>query len=475
MNNQKIVILDICQEDNKFRYLSNIEDALSQAKLDIQILNETIDSVDTLKPDCDKIDYALSACSGALCGILDIFLVGKPGNSPLGNITDKWFKNRTCDFAKLCGWKGAKEDKNPVKSAIDYLERHYKVPYDQRGLGDAGSSIFGLNADNHHFKSLCHNPSLLGLFFSILDQFTNSSHFVTDGQLIKLVEADDKFRLKGNSIPGKLWCGFVNWFCHLMSDVSGASGSKGRGMGIPSPLWTWTNNIISIKSELNIPTNQFDKDVNELALRMYNEGFDFRFQTAQAIPVLINELMVRLFYSIRRLIKYYRIMDKSDRTFKSLWSACEPFSNPTVKRMLTIAHGTFCLVDITDATIGGFVSGGGTFNPLEFFLRLNVAGVGRFTICLYGEAKRAINIHRAENNAEFAQKQKSLVEDYIEGLKFLRVKYKDQEYLAFIDDLLNDNYITAISKTASLAKLRGVPQEKILETKNDIDNYFTKH
>ena len=164
MNNQKIVILDICQVDNKFSYLSNIEDALSQAELDIQILNETIDSVNALKPQCDKFDYVLSACSGALCGILDIFFVGKPGESPLGNITDKWFENRTCDFAKLCGWKGAKEGKDPVKSAIGYLERHYKVPNDQRGLGDAGSSIFGLNANNHHFKSLGHNPSLLGLF-----------------------------------------------------------------------------------------------------------------------------------------------------------------------------------------------------------------------------------------------------------------------------------------------------------------------
>ena len=67
MNNQKIAILDICQTDNKFSYLSNIEDARSQAELDIQILNETIASVDALKPHCDKLDYALSACSGALC------------------------------------------------------------------------------------------------------------------------------------------------------------------------------------------------------------------------------------------------------------------------------------------------------------------------------------------------------------------------------------------------------------------------
>ena len=36
---------------------------------------------------------------------------------------------------------------------------------------------------------------------------------------------------------------------HLVSDMTGSSGSKGRGMGIPSPLWCWTNDIITIKSE----------------------------------------------------------------------------------------------------------------------------------------------------------------------------------------------------------------------------------
>ena len=60
-----------------------------------------------------------------------------------------------------------------------------------------------------------------------------------------------------------------------------------------------------------------------------------------------------------------------------MWKKCEPFSNPTVKRMLTVAHGTFCLVDAGDAVGRALVSGGGTFNVVEFVLRLNVVGVGR--------------------------------------------------------------------------------------------------
>ena len=304
-NNTKTkVLLEISENDNGSAYASNIDDALLQAEQEIKLLDETIETVNTLKPQCDKIDYALAASSGALCGLLDVFLIASPGDSFLGNVTDKWFEERTCDFAKLCGWEGNSD--NPVKSAIGYLEKTFKVPYDQRGCGDAGRMVFDLTPSNHHFKSLAHNPSLLGLFFSVLNQFTNTSHFVSDGQLVSLQEADGKFELQGNNFISKLWCGVVNWIGHLMSDISGASGSKSRGTGIPSPLWTWTNSVIAIKTKLGLSANEFDKSVDELALNLFNKGYDARFQTAQAIPVFINELIVRLLYAVRRLIKYYR-------------------------------------------------------------------------------------------------------------------------------------------------------------------------
>lgn len=443
--------------------------ALQKAELEIVPLDETIASVKNLKPQCDAIDYSLAAASGALCGLIDIFLVGKPSESPLGNITDKWFENRTCDFAKACGWKG--NDQNPVKSAIGYLERRFKIPYDQRGCGDAGSIVYGLSPSNHHFKSLGHNPTLVGLFFSILDQFTNSSHFISDGQLIELVNADGRFELRGKSIPGKLWAGFANWIGHLMSDVSGSSGGRTRGTGIPSPLWSWSNSIIAIKQKLGIPASQFDKDINDLAIQLFNEGYDARFQTAQAIPVLINELVVRLCYMVRRLVQYYEKTPKEERSFKALWAECKPFSNPTVKQMLTVAHGTFCLVDIGDATVKGFVTGGGNFNPVEFFLRVNLIGVGRFTISLYGEGKREFNLHRAEKDARQAAREKTILENYIEGLNVLRERYNDQQYLSFLDDLKDGDYKVAFEKTVSLADLR---QASALRTKQDIDNYFKK-
>lgn len=467
-------ILELNITEDRFGFLASIETARIAAETELSNLEETIQSVALLKPQCDKLDYALASSSGALCGLIDIFLVGKPGESPIGNVTDKWFSNRTVDFAKLCGWDG--KGRNPLSSAIGFLEKKFKIPYDQRGAGDAASSIFDLNPTDHHFKSLGHNPTLLGLFFSILDQFTNQSHFVSGGELIALQNADDEFELQGSSVPAKLFCGFVNWFGHLISDMSGSSGSKGRGMGISSSFWAWTNDVIAIRRQLHLPVSSFDGSLNELALRIYKQGFDIRFQTAQAIPVFINETVVRLLYAARRMVKYFVATKEEERSASAMRMACDPFSNPTVQRMLMVAHGTFCLIDLGDAAIRGFTAGGGTFHITEFFLRLNIVGVGRFTISLYGEAKRAACIRNAEKDSRFARREKIIIDNYLDGLSLLSEIYADKKLVDFVNDLKHSNmYIQAFEKSVKLAELRKVPEKDILRTKADIDSYFRRN
>ena len=470
------VLLKMDVQENGYDFTSSIDEALSHAELEITVLNETIESVNGLKPECDKIDYVLAASSGAICGVMDIFLVGKPGESPLGNITDEWFKNRTIDFANLVKDKDRGKF-DSFKSAVRFLEKKFDIPYDQTGLHGAAREIFELTPDNHHFKSLSHNPTLLGLFFSILDQFSNTSHFITGGQLVFLDNAKDDFKLQGGNVPAKLFCAFINWFGHIITDISGTSKSKGRGMGIPSPLWAWSNDIIAIREKLTekhiIGQSEFGDSFNELALTLFEKGYDSRFQTTQTIPVIVNEMIVRFFYALRRMVKYFSVTEKETQSLETLWKACEPFSNATVKRMLTVAHGTFCLIDVGEATVRGFATGAGTFNPVEFFLRLNIIGVGRFTVSLYGEAKRGIAINVAAKNANVAAREKMIIEDYIDGLNQLSAIYDDKELLTFVDDLKNSNAIQAFEKTVKLAEQRDVPKEKLLKTKAEGDAYFS--
>ena len=174
------------------------------------------------------------------------------------------------------------------------------------------------------------------------------------------------------------------------------------------------------------------------------------------------------------MIGYFSLESKENRSFKLLWKSCEPFSNPTVKRMLAVAHGTFCLIDIGDATGRAFITGGGTFNPTEFFLRLNLAGVGRFTISLYGEAKQAIEYNKKAIELRETEREKTILENYICGLKELAKICDDGMLLAFVEDLKSsDAYINAFDKTVKLAELRQVPNANILKNKQDIDNYFS--
>lgn len=244
-------------------------------------------------------------------------------------------------------------------------------------------------------------------------------------------------------------------------------------MGIPSPIWSWSNDVIAIKRKLNVPASEFDKSVNDLALKMFEKGYDSRFQTAQAIPVFINEMVVRLFYSIRRLIKYYTSTPKEIRSGKLLWKNCEPFSNATVKRMLTVAHGTFCLIDIGDASIRAISTGGGNFNVVEFFMRLNIVGVGRFTISLYGEIKRGVQAKQVSSDGSFIKREKVIVDDYINGLMTLSEAYDDKELLSFVADLKESGlYKESFEKTVLLAKKRNVPEDEAIKSKAEIDAYF---
>lgn len=85
-------------EDDGFVFSTSIADEMEKAVVEIVALNETVKSIKGLKPECDKIDYILAASSGKLCGIIDIFLVGKAWEFPVGDLTDKWFPNKMVNF-----------------------------------------------------------------------------------------------------------------------------------------------------------------------------------------------------------------------------------------------------------------------------------------------------------------------------------------------------------------------------------------
>lgn len=158
---------------------------------------------------CDSSDYLIAVACGAVSGLVDIFLVGAPSQSVIGKWTDAQVDEAVKKFAEKSGWSPRPGKEGNVASAIGYLERQYKVNYDQRYSADVGGA-FNMSTKNHHIKSLSHSPDIIGLFFSVLNQFTSTSSFVSGGKLVTI--KTESFELQGNNLVSKVFCGIVMSF-----------------------------------------------------------------------------------------------------------------------------------------------------------------------------------------------------------------------------------------------------------------------
>lgn len=207
--------------------------------------------------------------------------------------------------------------------------------------------------------SLAHSPDVIGLFFSILNQFTSTATFVANGQLVTINTATSE--LQGGNFIAKIFCGIANWFGHVMSDVAGSSGSRGnagRGTGIVMPFYE----LFGFCKFGKFNVGQDKQDLAVIATRAFQEGYDFRFGLTTAIPVVITDLSIRLVWALRRHFQYGKALKE-----------CIPSQkHADLRIMLLFGNGTLCVMDGIDA---GVKSGG---NFLAFFMRLNLIAWFRF-------------------------------------------------------------------------------------------------
>lgn len=311
---------------------------------------------------CDKYDYLIAAGCGVIAGLVDIFLVGEPRDSKLQVWTDAQVDKTVMAFAKTCGWTPKAGKENSVASAIGFLEKKFPVNYDQRHTGDVGG-LFTMGTKNHHMKSLAHSPDVIGLFFSILNQFTSTSSFLHDGQLITI--QTDTFELQGHDFVSKLFCGVTNWFGHLMSDVAGSSGATKRGSGVVIPFFE----LFQLCDFGSFQVGKHRNTLATVATKVFQEGYDARFGLTMAIPVLLCDLTIKLVWAIKHYFYHKRPLHE-----------CIPSKrHDDLRIMLIIGDGTLCMMDGADAAIR---SGG---NWVNFFLRLNIVAWYRLVVLVFRE------------------------------------------------------------------------------------------
>lgn len=358
-------------EDNEIKkYIKNqIENIDREIDINNSTLQEYRDEIKRFTNQADALDYTVAVGSGILAGIVDSFFVGSFSLAEGKAWSNHKINDFVMDVAKKKGYKGDR-----LKGAIKYLEDEFKIPSDNIWSG----KNININSKSHHLDDLAHHPTLVGLIASIITQFTEKAYFQNRFGKNFGLDITEK-GLIGNTVYEKILAGTTNWFYHLVSDMSGSNKTAGVGMGIPGPLLSLAKEFSMLPgiNKTNLP-KLLDKAFREYKFDLRSELAVFHQLGKQTIPVILNEVLVRVFYFFSRLIKEY----KEKENFKDIeWKNVLPYKNRTLTRMLTISSGTFLAFDLLDA---GIRSGG---NWGAFVLRVNFVNVGRFTISCYNEYK----------------------------------------------------------------------------------------
>lgn len=340
-----------------------------------------------LSNQADNLDYLVAIGSGVLCGVLDVLWVGDFSLERGRGIASDEIDSLVTKTAKLLGCKD-----DDVKSAVEFLEKKFPIPSDGN-TPDFGGGL------QHHLRDFAHHPTIVGLIFSLLTQFTYRSYGTDVNGVFKIADVSEASKqFIGKDVPSKILFGTITWFFHLVSDVAGSSGSVGKsgGTGIPGPLLALAKELsaLPVFKNINVGDNSLSvflsKLFNGTLLARHDESgkiikdtvvkFDLRGELGvgielgrQAIPVAANECIVRSFYFIRRLAMEIRENDICSVTgLKQIeWSKVKPLNNPTISRMLTISTGVFTTVDVGEAIIAQ-----------KYWVSINYVGIGRFAVAI---------------------------------------------------------------------------------------------
>lgn len=175
----------------------------------------------------------------------------------------------------------------------------------------------------------------------------------------------------------------------------------------------------------------------------------------QFVPVLINECLVRGLYFIRRFYNAIRNTDiKSIADLNKIdTSDLLPFNNRVIKRMITISSGTFTAIDTVDASVRAAIKSKG-INPaffINFAVRINIVGVGRFIIACKADGQFITeDIREAKEQRDKIEKE---YEKLISDLQALSLDYDQIRILDSIEKLIVEDDI-ALSKKDTEKELK---------------------
>ena len=347
----------------------------------------------------DGYDYLMAIACGSICSLIDSFFANTFSLEKAQNWGTEKINDSVIEIANRLGCKSS-----DLYTCASYLEKEYQY------ISDDATNFFG-GGTKHHLNDFSHHFGMTGLVFSIITQFTEKVYGTDKNGNFTHVNVESN-ELIGKTVIEKLSIGIIDWLFHLASDMAGSSSSikkGGVGTGIPGP-------IISIVKELSVSPIFTAKDSQERKelMRMianlfngkaiYENGVPIRFDLRTELGVvatshkltstLINEVVVRAFYFVRKLVEE---MNGVGKVGDIRWSILFPYRDRTLNRMLTISSGIIAGGSFLNALIQSRGENPGS-RIVNFIFRLNIPAIGHFLFYLghefIWEIKKNIKINQ---------------------------------------------------------------------------------
>lgn len=345
-------------------------------------------------PESYKKYYALAAASGVLTGVL---CFAKLSEDKLKNI-DKWKKDDWQKYiiyaAEFVGCK-----KKDYKSASKYL------------VSLANKKINKSETVKECIVLLNMHPSLAGLVFSLISQFTGKAFVLSsDGEFE--MKSLPKYYFIGRNNQEKIVAAFLYWLFALAA----AQAESGRrildDLNVPAGLLniikaftksaflskiptsymetekSYSEWIKSVLDSAEMPDDIGNNDKKTFLVQLMKMTLDF---SEEAFPVLVNECIVRALYIIVRVteaVKKYNVHSFDDLNKVPVLEII-PQDDRLLSGMCLAASASFVGVNISVAAIKAVASAKVDGRPFlnEFITEVNIAGIGRLIFACTADSK----------------------------------------------------------------------------------------
>lgn len=172
------------------------------------------------------------------------------------------------------------------------------------------------------------------------------------------------------------------WQRHLSGDIKGWQDKKHEAMGIDVMFFSLLNALAASPAlkgtRLAVVVEKYRKaEKTGITAPPLAQAL-----TQQAVPVLLNEALVRAAYFITRLAREFAAHEDVNDIE---WENVMPFGNRTIERMVAIASMSFTVADVTDALFHAALDSRGDYTLFgaAFVKRVNVVGIGRAAVAVY--------------------------------------------------------------------------------------------